>query len=264
MHLPELALSARGKGRLRGEGRFRVEGERVVLEDDLDLAGVGVEQLLDRRVDARAEGALELGELDDRDLGVLLPLEGAVADGDLVDGLVVLGRTTLLGLRGRLLVVLLHERRVNLIGLRAALGELLGGLELLVDHRLEGVKRASAAHLDAIDAEVGRAARADLLGQRHVGLDLRLELVGVQGRLELVHVEPEALRVSLEVGAAQRLHVLEELVVHLPELALLTRCERGLSGEGRLLVEREGVVLEDDSNLGPVRLGDLLHRRVDA
>ena len=215
------------------------------------------------RVHARAEGALKLGELHDRDLRVLLTLERAVADRDLVDGLVVLGGPALVGLGGRLLVVLLHERGVDLVGLRPGLGELLGGLELLVDDGLEGVERTRTAQLDTVDAEVGRAARADLLGERHVGVDLGLELVGVQGLLELGHVEAETLSVAVEVRARERLLVLEELVVHLPELALLAGGEGGLRRKGRVLVEGQRVVLEGDADLARVGVEDLLDGRID-
>ena len=70
VHLPELALLARRLGGQRGRPGVRVEGERLVLPDHPDLAREGLLELLERRLDAGAEGALEVREEDHRDLGV--------------------------------------------------------------------------------------------------------------------------------------------------------------------------------------------------
>ena len=66
VHLPELALLAGGLGGLRRGERVRVERERLVLPDDPHLVAVRALRLVERRADAGAERALEVGEDDDR------------------------------------------------------------------------------------------------------------------------------------------------------------------------------------------------------
>ena len=90
-------------GRERGLGRERrvlVERKRVVLEDDANLARIlgGVEDLLQRRVDPAAEGALEVRVLNDGDECVLGALEGRALEAKLVGRV---ERSARLGTRAR-------------------------------------------------------------------------------------------------------------------------------------------------------------------
>jgi hypothetical protein len=70
VHLPELALGARGQGGLGGQRRLVVEGQGVVLEVDANLIRVLLEQAVQGGHDPAAVRALELGELDDGDQGL--------------------------------------------------------------------------------------------------------------------------------------------------------------------------------------------------
>ena len=263
VHLPELALGAGGQGGLGGGHGVLVEGQRVVAEGDGHLVAIGVQDLLRGRQDAGAEGALELAELDDGDQGLLAALHvGLLTDGDLVDDLAgVCGAA--IGGRGGLggLEVLLDAGGVDGVGLDVL--QPLDGLQLGVDDLLEGVEGPGAGDLLAVDHEVGGAAGADLGGQGLVGLDHGLDGVALEVGLEGLHVQADGLGVLDELVLLQLALVLEELVVHLPELALLAGGQGGLAGQGGVLVEGQGVVLEDDADLVAVGVHDLLHGRVD-
>jgi hypothetical protein len=92
-------------------------------------------------------------------------------------------------------------------------------------------------------------------------------LVVVERGADLRHVEARLLRVALEVGPRQRALVLEQDVVHLPELlraALLERLHREVRGGAGLGVERERVVAPDDAHLAAVLVQDARRRREDA
>jgi hypothetical protein len=96
-----------------------------------------------------------------------------------------------------------------------------------------------------------------------VGGDLGLVGALVERRLELVQVELELRGVLLDVGAGHRLLVLEEDVMHLPELALLAGGQRGLGADLGVLVHRQREVLEDDADvLGVGRVLDDLVQHV--
>ncbi len=85
VHLPGLALLVGGQERLGGATRLGVEGQRLVHEHDGHVLAIGVGDLLQGRVHARAERALEVAELDDGHLGVLRALAGRVRrDGHLL------------------------------------------------------------------------------------------------------------------------------------------------------------------------------------
>src|SRR5258706_11112220 len=105
-------------------------------------------------------------------------------------------------------------------------------LQLLIDHRGERLERHRAGDLAPVDEERRRAhpAAGQRVGGLHVAVDRRLELARVEIRLELLDVEADLLGVLLQVGAVQRLLVAEQLVVHLPELALLPHRHRPLGG----------------------------------
>src|SRR4030095_16292292 len=105
-------------------------------------------------------------------------------------------------------------------------------------------------HLVA-DDEGWRLGRPTLRGHQLVRLDARLVLPRVEARFPLLDVETKRLDVLLELAlrAARRLTVplvlrVEQLVVHLPELALLVRARRGVRRRPRVLVHGERVVVE--------------------
>jgi hypothetical protein len=84
VHLPELALVVGAQRRLGGFLGVRVDAvERELPEHDADLVAVAAAHLVDRRHDARAERALEVGELDDRHRRGLRALRGVAGDLDL-------------------------------------------------------------------------------------------------------------------------------------------------------------------------------------
>src|SRR5262249_17266396 len=88
--------------RLGRERRVRVEVERVVAEEDADVVRVILLDLLERRDDAAAERALEVGELDDVDLGRRRALAGALErHSEAPDAVVGGGGAAGLGGRGR-------------------------------------------------------------------------------------------------------------------------------------------------------------------
>ncbi len=70
VHLPELPLRLGGDGGLGGQRRVVVERQRVVTEEEPDLLGVVLHDLVDRRDHAAAKRALEVRELDDGHRGV--------------------------------------------------------------------------------------------------------------------------------------------------------------------------------------------------
>ena len=67
MHLPELALLARGQRRFVRQRRFLVHRQRVVFEGEAHLRGIGGQQLLHHRRGFGAVGTLEVAELDQAD-----------------------------------------------------------------------------------------------------------------------------------------------------------------------------------------------------
>src|SRR5690606_32602499 len=143
---------------------------------------------------------------------------------------------------------------------------LLGLLEFVVDHGLEGLEGLGPRDEAAVDEERRRAhARAALERGLVVGVHGGLVTLGVERLAELVHVDAADLRGELLVlGAAELTLVLEEQLVVLPELlvaALAVDLARGLRGGVRLTVEVEGEVTPDDADLTLVRLEDLVDRR---
>src|SRR6266705_2573903 len=109
-------------------------------------------------------------------------------------------------------------------------------LELAVDRVLELLVRHGAVDEHAVDEECRRPADARLLAGLPVRLDQRALLAAVQAL-----VEPQLLRVALQVLHGELLLVGEHAVMQLPELvaALVGRAGARL---GRLL--REGVEVE--------------------
>ena len=218
-----------------------VERQRILPEGQPHLALVLLLDLLDRRHHARAERALEVRELDDLHGRRLRPDRRRVARIDLVDRL-VLGRSTLRRLRRRgrhFGLGVLHHRVVELGRRRALLHERVRVLQLLVDLGLERLERLRADERLAVDEERGCAARADLVALGLLGVDLLLPLARVQVGLELLHVQADLARVLLQGRALERGLVGEQLLVHLPELALRLGRQRRLGRQVRVVVERQ-------------------------
>ena len=88
-----------------------------------------------------------------------------------------------------------------------------------------------------------------------------LNLPESSAALNLAQLQAQLLGVLLQRGAIERLLVLEQLVVVLPELALLVRRQRGLRRELGVVVERQRQVLEGDPHLVLVGVLDLLEDR---
>src|SRR5713226_3296513 len=137
-------------------------------------------------------------------------------------------------------------------------------LELAVDRVLELLVRHGAVDEHAVHEERRRPADARLLAGLLVRLDQRALLAAVQALIEPRAVEPQLLRVALQVLDGELLLVGEHAVVQLPELvaALVGRAGARL---GRLLregVEVEREVAEDEAHLADVLLHQPLHHRV--
>src|SRR5215204_6929748 len=111
-----------------------------------------------------------------------------------------------------------------------------GGLDGGLEHVVGDVFGAAA-----VDEEGGRAGHAELLAVDEVALDLLGEAAVLERRVELRAVEPEHLRVLLELLGLQGRLVAEEDRGEVPVLALLARGLGGLGGLARLrmLLERE-------------------------
>src|SRR3569623_2914958 len=111
--------------------------------------------------------------------------------------------------------------------------------ELIVDPHLDVLGMHGSFVLAVVEEQGGRGVHPCLLALRAVARDLRCEgrVVGV----ELLHVEAERLRVPGDVLAVVVGRLVEQEVVHLLELALGVRGERGLRSvlAALVLLERE-------------------------
>src|SRR5205807_2570621 len=89
-------------------------------------------------------------------------------------------------------------------------------------------------------------------------VDRRLERLRREALIELAGVETEVLRVLLQLVLAERRLVREELRVVVPELALRVGAVRRVGRRARLRVHRERVVAEDEAYLVAVGLHHLV------
>ena len=264
MHLEELALVPGGDGGLvRAHGVF-VHRQREVgeVEGDLVLVLGVLEDLVDELRTAGAVGAVEVRALDDGQLGALeLALAGQGVGGDLAALLVSDRRRLDLG------QPVLRHLVVEIGRLDLVLGHVGLGLgHLLVDHGLEGLEGLGARERTTVDEEGRGPARAELHGDLLVALDHRGDLGALAIRVELLDVEAELGRegnVGLLVQGPA-LGLLEQGVVHLPELALLVRGEGGAGSGLGLLVHRERLLAEHHADLVAVLLLDLREGREHA
>src|SRR5207245_9976531 len=142
---------------------------------------------------------------------------------------------------------------------RREVGDLPLRLEGLVDHLLEALDGAVGDTLPG--DEEGRCA-LDVRGPtvRHVLLDLLLDLGSVEVFLPAGAVEPDLPGVLLQLIVTELPVVLEDDVVHLPELSLLPRRSGGFGSRHRVGVHggREGELLVDEVHVGRVRLQHLV------
>lgn len=96
---------------------------------------------------------------------------------------------------------------------------------------------------------------------------LRAVLVVVECCTDLAHVETHLTGVALKVGTLEGALVLEEEVVHLPELvvsALFEGFKRQVRGGTCVLVEGEGVVAPNDAQVFAILTLDSLDRGANA
>lgn len=273
VHSPELSVAALLEGfkdSLSGRSCVVVEWKRVVHPDDANVVAVLFEDLVDRGLHAGAEGALEVRELDDGDESVVGTAlwHWASRELELVDGGWVgltLSRSFLLGggggCSGGCGETVAGHRLVDL-GLRRASGnECASSCELTVHHLFELVVGLCAHELFAVDEERWGAASAEARCKLLVSLDLRLVLVVVERRAYLAHVETDLGGVSLKVSTLKGTLVLEEEVVHLPELvsaALFKGFESQVRSRTCVLVEGERVVAPDNAQVLTVLTLDAL------
>src|SRR5262245_32220514 len=107
-------------------------------------------------------------------------------------------------------------------------------LELFVDDAFEFAVRLCAADHPAVDEKGRRAVDACVFAGFRVGVDLRAVLVRVDARVELRRVGADLGGMRLQIGVSQLGWIGEQLVVVLPELALLGRALRRLGGRTRV------------------------------
>jgi hypothetical protein len=84
------------------------------------------------------------------------------------------------------------------------------------------------------------------------GLHQQLEAAAVQVAREARQVRVRLPGFGHQIVARQLVLAGERQVVHLPELALLGRRQRGFVGQRRFLVRRRGRVLEGEAHLGGI------------
>ena len=87
-------------------------------------------------------------------------------------------------------------------------------------------------------------------------------LAGIEAPVEQLGIQPDFPCVPLKIGRPQRLLVVEEGVVVLPEATLIVRAMRGDGGTNRVGMRRQRKVLPDELHLIAVLRQELSeHRR---
>ena len=123
---------------------------------------------------------------------------------------------------------------------------------MIADERLV---RLGAGQHSAVDIDRRRGADAEPRAHRHAVAHPLGELRRIQTAVESRRVEATVRRVLLERIDLERLLIREQLIVILPELALLAGAVRRLARLERLRVDlRQRKVLPDDAHLVAVRL----------
>src|SRR5439155_12962311 len=179
------------------------------------------------------------------------------------------GRSRLGRRSRRAALAVLDQGLVELLLLHAARQNRVRTLQLRVDHRLERLVRHRARHARAVDEEVRGSVGSQF---RRLGLVVADDLGGL-GRVHValvaLHVEADLARHGVHLVLLERVLLagvvrLEQLVVHLPELALLVRGDGRLGRVGSVRVHGQRVVLEDEPDVGSVAPLDLVQRVDDA
>jgi hypothetical protein len=206
---------------------------------------------------------------DDGHLGVLGALEGAAFDGHLVHGVGILPRRTSAATLVLALVLAfapdaelggLHDLPIELGARDAALEDLVGVADLLLDDLLEVRDGLGPPHVAAVDEESRDATGAQATHLLHVLGDLDLQAPVVDVLFELLHVQTHLLGVGDELRLLELALVLPDDVVVRPELALLVGRLARHGGEPRVPVIRQRVVHEHQAHIPGEGLEDLLYR----
>ena len=226
------------------------------------LVAVRRAHLLERGLHPPAEGALEVGELHDGHERRGLAAHGRLADRDAVRR-VRSSAWAALGAEGFGAV---HCSRLSSAYTRA------GGVPRpivaaafsscsSIDGR-EFLVRLRAGDEHAVDEERGRAGHAELLAERHVGVDLASPPAG---RPRPRPAARPARFATSAIRSDEAARVGEERVVRAPEAVVAEAVEDGHRDHGRRLrvrVEGQGVVLPHDAELvGPVHAPQIRQRR---
>jgi hypothetical protein len=135
--------------------------------------------------------------------------------------------------------------------------------KLGVDHLRELFERLGSPQVAPVDEEGRRARRLYGEGLRRVGFDdFRLAEIN-DGFVEQLHVQPDLPGILFQILELEFASVDEQLVVIFPKFSLLLRRHRGHVGQGRVLVNFEGIVLPDSAYLVPVDFLDSFEGRTD-
>ena len=257
-HLREAVASLLHEDLVRRFSRelsVKMHRERQVPPHHLDLAGVRLEELVDGRLRAAAERALEVGKLLDHDLRVGGPAERRRPR----------ARSNCLLFRRRSGLAVLDDRVVDRRARHAAPEERLGLRHLRVDERLELLEGLRADDAMSVDEEVRRATRLDVVGEGLVVADaLRVCLV-LDRCVDLRGVDADGPCHRREVRVLELGLRVEELVVRGPERAVaLLRARRAcqLRRRQRAWMERQRRVLPHEADAVAVFGTETLERRL--
>jgi hypothetical protein len=135
--------------------------------------------------------------------------------------------------------------------------------QLFVDDLRERLKRLCAGEETPIDEESGGAGDPVARALFHVRGDGGLGLPRIETRVELLGVQGQCGCVADEGRFLQVAPAFEQLVVILPELALLVGTLRSLMSQRSVLVECERKVPKNDANVLAILLFDFLKGRTD-
>src|SRR5437660_4579107 len=134
-------------------------------------------------------------------------------------------------------------------------------LQFPLDGLLDLIVRNRAVDEDPVDEEGRSAVHARLVPGFLVLVDERLLLAAVEALVEFHRVEPERLRMILQILDRQLLLIAEHLVVHLPELALVGGAGARLRGLGSEGMDVERIVAKHQPHLPVVFLHQPLDHR---
>ena len=229
-------------------------------------------ECVDRGLGARAERALVVRELDDRDGCASRAAGRRTVDGDVLDGLAHRGSVPPLAALALALASAARpggvaglvdaigaprdRARVHVLGPHAGCDQRAGGREALVDHRAELLGGLRAHDVATVDEERRRSTDVQTGGER-LGpaqcLERRSRAIG----LEATDVESEVPYRDRKRAVVERAG--EESGSHRVVGSLRRRCERRDRRRTRSLVHRERLLRDDEANVvsvGPAKLGE--------